>query len=282
MQFVPGVTLARLIAELGQRPTESRGGPVFRRVARRGSARSRPFSISAGSKIDRPSLRAITRSSPAGSAPGSPRRWPTPTAAASSTATSNPPMSSSASQYGRPFLADFNIAFDSLVRDDRFGGTLAYMAPEHLEAIDSGTPAAQQAVDARSDTYSLALVLFQFAGPEGPVLRRARLERSGFPTRGDDPGSGAAASVHTRPRVQLRPATPDVMDRLLRRVLDPDPERRFPTAAALMHATRWLPRASRCRKGERSAPRSGRVLPGSALPDADSGWRSCRTFSAPS
>ncbi len=41
-------------------------------------------------------------------------------------------------QYGRPLLVDFNLAFqplDASAGDDRLGGTLAYMAPEHLDAF---------------------------------------------------------------------------------------------------------------------------------------------------
>ena len=41
-------------------------------------------------------------------------------------------------QYGRPLLVDFNLAFqplDASAGDDRVGGTLAYMAPEHLAAF---------------------------------------------------------------------------------------------------------------------------------------------------
>ncbi len=41
-------------------------------------------------------------------------------------------------QYGRPLLVDFNLAFQPLAAsagEDRLGGTLAYMAPEHLAAL---------------------------------------------------------------------------------------------------------------------------------------------------
>ena len=71
-------------------------------------------------------------------------------------------------QYGRPFLADFNIAFNAQVSDDRFGGTLAYMAPEHLAALEAGTLESQKGVDDRSDCYSLGLVLFQFLVGRSP------------------------------------------------------------------------------------------------------------------
>ena len=83
-------------------------------------------------------------------------------------------------QYGRPFLADFNIALDSHVRDDRFGGTLAYMAPEHLEGIEIGTPKAQQAVDPRSTFIRWASCCFSsssdvFPSPPCPAASATTL-----------------------------------------------------------------------------------------------------------
>src|SRR5690606_7080549 len=61
-------------------------------------------------------------------------------------------------RYGRPLLADFNISFQSADADssvgDRFGGTLAYMSPEHLEAFHPGTGTPPEVVNERSDIYS--------------------------------------------------------------------------------------------------------------------------------
>src|SRR5688572_11082230 len=67
--------------------------------------------------------------------------------------------------YGRPLLADFNISSQPLDSEpggeELFGGTFAYMSPEHLEAFNPSHPAGHDAVTARSDMYSLALVLQQ-------------------------------------------------------------------------------------------------------------------------
>ena len=63
------------------------------------------------------------------------------------------------SQYSRPMLVDFNLAFRPLActrgDDDRIGGTLPYMAPEHLEAmnVEEHVPAA--IVAEPTDIYSL-------------------------------------------------------------------------------------------------------------------------------
>jgi serine/threonine protein kinase len=69
--------------------------------------------------------------------------------------------------YGRPMLADFSLACPSLPQpgstdSQAFGGTLSYMAAEHLDAFLSRDRAARQAVDERSDLYSLGIVLFEF------------------------------------------------------------------------------------------------------------------------
>ncbi len=63
---------------------------------------------------------------------------------------------------GLPMLLDFNLAQepridDSDAADASAGGTLAYMAPEHLEALAEGR---SNAVDTRSDLYALGVVLF--------------------------------------------------------------------------------------------------------------------------
>ncbi|MFO0942834.1 MAG: serine/threonine-protein kinase [Pirellulales bacterium] len=62
---------------------------------------------------------------------------------------------------GRPKLADFNVSHSALTeKGSAIGGTLAYMAPEHLIASDALQVQADP-VDARSDLYSLAVVLWE-------------------------------------------------------------------------------------------------------------------------
>ncbi len=65
--------------------------------------------------------------------------------------------------YGRPMLADFNISShrSDHPHEEIFGGTFAYMAPEHLRAFNPQDETKIEAVAARSDIYSLGLVLHQ-------------------------------------------------------------------------------------------------------------------------
>ncbi|HEY1187270.1 MAG TPA: serine/threonine-protein kinase, partial [Gemmata sp.] len=61
--------------------------------------------------------------------------------------------------YGRPMLADFNVAFDRTRHQPgrtRYGGTLAYMAPEYYAAVVA-MPGGQ--ADERCDIYALGVVL---------------------------------------------------------------------------------------------------------------------------
>ncbi|MCC6509277.1 MAG: tetratricopeptide repeat protein [Pirellulaceae bacterium] len=61
---------------------------------------------------------------------------------------------------GQARLLDFNVSLEDSQASSqmRFGGTLAYMAPEHLAAVQGkGEPR----IDARSDIYSLGIVLFE-------------------------------------------------------------------------------------------------------------------------
>jgi serine/threonine protein kinase/Tfp pilus assembly protein PilF len=62
---------------------------------------------------------------------------------------------------GQPLLLDFNLAQGG--GEDpahaTIGGTVAYMAPEHLRALVDRTPASIRQVDHRSDIYSLGMVL---------------------------------------------------------------------------------------------------------------------------
>jgi eukaryotic-like serine/threonine-protein kinase len=81
------------------------------------------------------------------------------------------------SPYGRPMLADFNISSQQAAddEDELFGGTIAYMAPEHLDAFNPEVDTPHEAVTAQADIYSLGIVLNQLLVPRiAPVLPERR------------------------------------------------------------------------------------------------------------
>lgn len=65
---------------------------------------------------------------------------------------------------GIPKLADFNVSFSRQIRGTSplayFGGSLAYMSPEQLEACHPGLPGTAGDLDTRSDIYALAVMLW--------------------------------------------------------------------------------------------------------------------------
>lgn len=66
---------------------------------------------------------------------------------------------------GEPKLADFNISFSSKLAGASpatyFGGSLAYMSPEQLEACHPGHSREPEELDGRSDIYSLGVLLWE-------------------------------------------------------------------------------------------------------------------------
>ncbi len=154
-------------------------------------------------------------------------------------------------RYGQPLLADFNISFQSLdesaTAEDRFGGTLAYMSPEHLDAFNPSTDSKADAVDERSDIYSLGIVLAELLNGESPLesppgcdnrlqyLERLTAVRSvAGPEVIAGAGNAAKAFSYT-----------------IARCLDPDPTKRYASGAELAVA---LDGARELRRTERTAP----------------------------
>ncbi len=150
-------------------------------------------------------------------------------------------------RYGRPLLADFNVASRPRDEEGPMGGTLAYMAPEHLDAMRPDAEVHPEAVDARADVYSLGVVLFQlFAGrlPFDPSAGGRTLAAMAEERRAGAPRLGAFVNV------------PPVLERVVARCLAPSPADRFAGAAELAEA---LESARQLRRAERELP------PGSAV-----------------
>lgn len=133
---------------------------------------------------------------------------------------------------GQPMLLDFNLACDlessHASQMALVGGTLPYMAPEHLAAL-RGEPVrgAQPNIDARCDIYSLGVILFEtltgglpWKTPEGSfaeIVGGMIADRQG----------GMRAPQHG-----VRGISPAVAS-ILGRCLAPDPSRRYQSAREL-------------------------------------------------
>jgi eukaryotic-like serine/threonine-protein kinase len=125
---------------------------------------------------------------------------------------------------GQPRLLDFGVAVDTKRHSGvHLGGTLGYMAPEHLEAFQGGT----RTVDGRSDLYSLGLILFELLtrrvafpihkGGLEEILPRMLQDRQGPP-----------------PCLRCwNKAISPAVESIVRHCLEPDPAKRYQSAHEL-------------------------------------------------
>jgi hypothetical protein len=136
-----------------------------------------------------------------------------------------------------------------------FGGTFAYMAPEHLDAFNPSDATGHDAVTARSDIFSLGLVLKQ--------LLDGRLALPLFKKKDNiiEALRGMAAD-RRRERPPCKPGPPGALmtlERSIGRCLAPDPNDRFENSAQLAEQ---LDGCRHLRQAERQLPR----LPNIASP----------------
>ena len=130
---------------------------------------------------------------------------------------------------GSPKLADFNISFssklDGATPTAYFGGSLAYMSPEQLEACSPAHDRTPDTLDGRSDLYSLGIMLWELLCGIRPY-EDEKVERSWSMTieqmlvRRKRGVAARTIEAATRGRAPG-------LDRILTRCLDPDPERRY-------------------------------------------------------
>ncbi|MBI1324705.1 protein kinase [bacterium] len=171
-----------------------------------------------------------------------------------------------------PMLLDFNLSYQrgenrpgesregettgKIPNAENVGGTLAYMAPEHIEAMLTGQ---SRLVDQRADIYALGAVLYE------ALTRRSGVNKSNIATGSRDELLRQTLELRRIPVPPLRDIAPDVtpaLDNVIRKCLDPDPARRYVSAAHLSEDLRAIaadkparyayePISSRVRRGFR-------------------------------
>lgn len=128
-------------------------------------------------------------------------------------------------KHGRLKLIDFGLASGIYDRQREVLGTPAYMSPEQI---------CQQPLDARSDLYSMACVVFEML-------------------TGNPPFTGSSHSLLTQhlesspPRASFGPDVPRHIKKLLRRCLAKHPDDRPQDASAVLEALRATPEPRRGR-----------------------------------
>ncbi len=137
------------------------------------------------------------------------------------------------SQYGRPLLVDFNLAFQPLETgpgsEDRLGGTLAYMAPEHLDAFAPDANVPTDRVAQAADIYSLGVVLYQMASGGLPFSHTPEGKTKTEVVR-------AMATLRRELPPPLAAELPRSLDRAVTRCMHPDPAQRYPSGRELSAA----------------------------------------------
>ncbi|HXG10348.1 MAG TPA: protein kinase, partial [Gemmataceae bacterium] len=166
---------------------------------------------------------------------------------------------------GQPMLLDFNLAHDQKAdfAETVLGGTVAYMAPEHLHALAGRTAALIGRVDHRSDIYSLGMVLHEMLTGQSPFQEKASY--SALPLQLEAMAVERSKAIPSAR--QQRADLPWSLESILRKCLDPRPDRRYQQAEHLAEDLRRflddrplkyapeLSQAERIRKWARRHPR---------------------------
>lgn len=126
---------------------------------------------------------------------------------------------------GQPMLLDFNLSEDTKQSQAAasIGGTLPYMAPEHLRAFKGR----KIAVDARADLYSLGVILFELLTGHHPFQDHSALQ--------NDLDLLISTRLGSPPRLRaLNREVSPALEAIIRRCLEPNPADRYQTARQLL------------------------------------------------
>ncbi|WP_245661558.1 serine/threonine-protein kinase [Nocardia salmonicida] len=138
---------------------------------------------------------------------------------------------------GVPKLADFNISFSENAGTSPlsyFGGSLAYMSPEQLEASHPGHDRSAADLDARSDLFSLGVLLWELLTGTKPFDDTGADDPAwGDQTRLEAMLASRNAGVSSSALQHLPPDCPPALRRVLLRCLEPDRTDRWPDGGVL-------------------------------------------------
>ncbi|QDT43248.1 Serine/threonine-protein kinase PknB [Gimesia alba] len=137
---------------------------------------------------------------------------------------------------GVPKLADFNISFSSHVTGTTpaayFGGSLAYMSPEQLEAYDPTHTRSPESLDERSDLYSLGLMLWELLTGMRPFQDPAISTGWSSLLNQMIQQRQSGSDLNEMPQ-HLPPDCPEHLVTVLQKCLAPSPEERWSSGAEL-------------------------------------------------
>jgi serine/threonine protein kinase len=158
---------------------------------------------------------------------------------------------------GLPKLVDFNMAYSSKLEGASptayFGGSVGYMAPEHLEAFSPHHARRPDELDGRSDLYSLGLLLWELLTGGRPFADEM--------VQNDWAATVAAMIARRREGIpqaaldQLPKDLPPGLREVLIRCLAPDPQLRYASAGEAARELRLCLHPEVCRARQR---RSGK------------------------
>ncbi len=121
---------------------------------------------------------------------------------------------------GNVQLSQLPTANDPLTAQGTIVGTLQYMAPEQLEGKE---------VDARTDVFAFGAVVYEMATGKRAFEGKSQASVIGAILKDDPP-----------PMSSLSPMTPLSFDRVVKRCLAKEPEKRWQTASDLCEELKWI------------------------------------------
>jgi serine/threonine protein kinase/Flp pilus assembly protein TadD len=128
---------------------------------------------------------------------------------------------------GQPMLLDFNLSEDTKKPASvvLMGGTLPYMAPEQLRGYSEEKPVE---LDARSDLYSLGIILYELLAGRHPFPSHSIFNKSVLTLM-----IAERSNVPAGLREQNKQVSPAV-ESIVKHCLEPDPARRYQSAGELL------------------------------------------------